>query len=137
MEVLAHVPNGWIEDVVMEMPNPSMDGESISMSQVEGAQNFTPPTNNIEGFNISINNNIWTFRHVSLSKGLNSTKKQDLDKKWATFFNEANIPFNVVWHPSFIEVVKATFESWTYYKPSSYHGLHTNLLKQSKVDVSK
>jgi hypothetical protein len=42
----------------METPNPLMYGESISMFQVEGAQNFTPPTNNIKGFNISINNNI-------------------------------------------------------------------------------
>ncbi len=37
----------------------------------------------------------------------------------------------------FIEVVKATFKCQTYNKPPSYHGLHTNLLKQSKVDVSK
>jgi hypothetical protein len=117
MEVLAHISNGWTEDVAMETPNPLVYGESISMFQVEGAQNFTPPTNNIKGFNISINNNIWTFQHVSLSEGLNSTKKQDLDKKWVTFFNEVNIPFNVVWHLAFIEVVKATYESWTYYKP--------------------
>jgi hypothetical protein len=46
-----------------------------------------------------------------LPKGLNSTKKQDLDKKWAIFFYEVNIPFNVVQHMAFIEVVKATFES--------------------------
>jgi hypothetical protein len=46
-----------------------------------------------------------------LPKGLNLAKKQDLDKKWATFFYEANIPFNVVQHPTFIEVVKATFDS--------------------------
>jgi hypothetical protein len=44
--------------VAIEMSNPLMDGESILMSQVEGAQNFTPPTNNIEGSNISTNNNI-------------------------------------------------------------------------------
>jgi hypothetical protein len=46
-------------------------------------------------------------------------------------------PFNVVRHPMFIEAMKETFKSQTYYKPPSYHGLHTNLLKQSKVDVSK
>jgi hypothetical protein len=57
-EVVAHISNGRIEDVAMETPNPLVDGESISMSQVEGAQNFTPLTNNITGFNISINNNI-------------------------------------------------------------------------------
>jgi hypothetical protein len=83
------------------------------MFQVEEAQNFTPLTNNIEGFNMSINNNIWTFQHVSLSEGLNSTK----NKEWVIFFNEVNIPFNVVEHLTFIEVVKATYESWTYYKP--------------------
>jgi hypothetical protein len=33
--------------------------------------------------------------------------------------------------------MKPTSESQTYYKPLSYHGLHINLLKQSKVDVSK
>jgi hypothetical protein len=32
---------------------------------------------------------------------------------------------------------EATFESQTYYKPPSYHGLRINLLKQSKVNVSK
>jgi hypothetical protein len=72
-----------------------------------------------------------------LPKGLNSTKKQDLDKKWATFVYETNIPFNVVRHLVFIEAMKKTSESWTYCKPSSYYGLHTYLLKQSKVDVSK
>jgi hypothetical protein len=60
-----------------------------------------------------------------------------LDKKCTTFFYEENIPFNVVQCPTFIEVVKATSESWTYYKPLSHHRLCTNLLKQSKVDVSK
>jgi hypothetical protein len=56
---------------------------------------------------------------------------------WATFFYEANISFNIMWHLMFIEAVKATFESRTYYKPLSYHGLCIDLLKQSKVDVSK
>ncbi len=51
--------------------------------------------------------------------------------------HEANIPFNVVWHPTFVEVVKVTSEFQTYYKPSSYYGLRTNLLKKSKMDVSK
>ncbi len=59
-----------------------------------------------------------------------------MDKKWITFFYEANIPFNV-WHPTFIKVVKTTSEFQTYYKPSSYYGLSINLLKQSTVDVSK
>jgi hypothetical protein len=72
-----------------------------------------------------------------LPKGLNLAKKQDLDKKWATFFYEANTPFNVVQHLKFIKIVKATSKYGTCYKPLSFHGLHTNLLKQYKVDVSK
>jgi hypothetical protein len=37
----------------------------------------------------------------------------------------------------FIKDVKTTSKSQTYYKLPSYHGLHTYLLKQSKVIVSK
>jgi hypothetical protein len=114
-----------------------VEGESILTFQMEGAQICTPLVNSIEGPNISTNNNFRTFRQVLLLKVLNSTRIQKLDKKWAIFFYEANIPFNVVRHLTFLKVVKVTFEFETYYKPPSYHGLHTNLLKQSKVDVSK
>jgi hypothetical protein len=96
MEVLAHVLDGCIEDVAMETLNPSMEKNFASTSQVEMVRNVTPPTNSIEGPNKSTNNNIQTFRHVSLPDGFNSTKKQDLDKKWATLFYEVNILFNVV-----------------------------------------
>jgi hypothetical protein len=37
----------------------------------------------------------------------------------------------------FIKDMKATFEFWTYYKPTSYHGIRIDLLKQSNVDVCK
>ncbi len=68
-----------------------------------------------QGFNRSTNSNTQTFQQVSLLEGLNLARKQNLDKKWATFFYEADIPFNVVRHPTFIKVVKATSESQTYY----------------------
>jgi hypothetical protein len=129
MEVPTHISDGWTEDVAMETLNPSMEKTFASTSQVERAQLFTPPTNNIKGPNRSINNNIQTLWQVSLPEGLNSAKKQDLDKKWTTFFYEVNIPFNVVWHSAFIEAVKATSKSQTYYKPPSYHGLRIDLLK--------
>jgi hypothetical protein len=45
-------------DMVMEMPNPSMEGKFVSTSQMEGAQNFTHPTNNIKGLNKFTNNDI-------------------------------------------------------------------------------
>jgi hypothetical protein len=37
MEVLAHMVDGRIEDVAMEMSNPSIERKSILTSQVEGA----------------------------------------------------------------------------------------------------
>jgi hypothetical protein len=136
MEVPTHFLNGWTKDVAIKMPNPLVEGEYASMPQVERAQTCTLLTNNIKGPR-STNNNIQTSWHVSLPKGLNSTKKHDLDKKWATLLYDVNIPFNVVRHPTFIKVMKATSKSWTYYKTPSYHGLCINLLKQSEVDVSK
>jgi hypothetical protein len=59
---------------------------------MEGAQNFTPP---YKQHKVLTNPQITKFIHfqqLSLFKGLNSAKKQDLDKKWATFFHEVNIP---------------------------------------------
>ncbi len=113
MEVLANIPNGWTEDVVIKTLNPLLERKFALMFQVEGVFNFTPFTNRTKVPNNSTNNNIWTFQQISLPKGLNSTKKQDLDKKWATFSYEANIPFNVVQHPAFIETMKTTSKSRT------------------------
>jgi hypothetical protein len=42
MGVPAHILDGLTKDVAMEMPNPSMEGKFVLMSQVKGAQNFTP-----------------------------------------------------------------------------------------------
>ncbi len=61
MEIPTHILDRQIEDVVMEMLNPWMEGKSISTFQVEGTWNFTLLTYNIEGPNISTTNNIWAF----------------------------------------------------------------------------
>ncbi len=129
--------NGSIHSMAIKMPNPLVEGKSISVFQVEGVQISKPPTNNIKGVNRSINNDIQTFQHVSILEWLNLAQKKKLDKKWVILLYELNIPFNVVWHPTFIKVVKATFKFQSHYKPPSYHGLHIYLLKKSKVDVSK
>jgi hypothetical protein len=42
MEILAHILNGRIEDVTIEMSNPLMEGKFVLMFQVKGAQNFIP-----------------------------------------------------------------------------------------------
>jgi len=67
----------------------------------------------IKGFNKSTNNNTQTFQQVSLRMGLKLVLKQNLDNKWASFFNEANIPFNVLLHLMFLKAMKATSESQT------------------------
>jgi hypothetical protein len=38
-------------------------------------------------------------------------KRNELDEKWAAFFYEANVPFNVVRHPTFIAAVEATLKA--------------------------
>ncbi len=75
-----------MQDVAIETPITSMEGETTSTSQVEGAWIYIPPTNNIKGPNKSTNNPSRTFQQVSLQEGWNSTQKQALDKKWAFFF---------------------------------------------------
>ena len=48
---------------------------------------------------------IWELRQHSLPQGFNVLTKEILDKFWASAFYEANIPFNVVRHPTFIHAV--------------------------------
>jgi len=78
------------------------------MFQWKGFKISPPLQTTQKGSNKSTNNNIWTFWQVSFPMGLNSTKKWDLEKKWTILFYETNIPFNVVWHPMFIEIMRAT-----------------------------
>jgi hypothetical protein len=66
---------------------------------------------------------------MTLQEGINSTTKQNLDKKWVTFY-EANIPFNVAHHFAFIDAVKSTSKGKILYKPLSYHSIWTELLKK-------
>jgi hypothetical protein len=60
-----------------------------------------------------------------------------LDKKWPTFFCETNIPFNVVWHLIFLEVVKTTLEFQPIINRHCTMDLCINMLKKSKVNVFK
>ncbi len=130
-------PNGPRNNVAIEILNFLVEGKSTSIFQIEGAQICTSHTNNTKGFDRSRINDTQTFWQVSLQEGLHSIKKHELDKKWATCFYEMNIFFNIVWHSMFIEVVKVTLESRTYFKLPWHHGLCTDSLKQYKVDMSK
>ncbi|MHC5721300.1 MAG: hypothetical protein ACYTX0_57110, partial [Nostoc sp.] len=43
-----------------------------------------------------------------MNDAMNIAKRKELDEKWASFFYEANVPFNVARNPAFIEAVKGT-----------------------------
>ena len=48
------------------------------------------------------------LRQRSLSEGFNASTKEILNIVWVSAFYEANIPFNVVRHPTFIPAVHET-----------------------------
>ena len=49
-----------------------------------------------------------TLRQQHINKAYHTTKRKELDEKWASFFYQANVAFNVVRHPSFTAIVRAT-----------------------------
>ena len=57
---------------------------------------------------------------------------------WATAFYEANIPFNVVRHPTFVNVVRETVRHrMLAYKPPSYNAIRITLLVAKKKNLDK
>jgi hypothetical protein len=46
-----------------------------------------------------------TLRQQHMSEAYHTAKRKELDEKWANFFYQANVAFNVVRHPSFIAAV--------------------------------
>ena len=78
------------------------------------------------------------LRQRSLPEGFNASTKEILDKVWASAFYEANIPFNVVRHPTFIRVVHETARlRMPAYRPPSYNAVCTRLLTAKRIDVEK
>jgi hypothetical protein len=70
-----------------------------------------------------------------MNKAYHSTKQKELDEKWANFFYQANVPFNVVRHPSFTIGVQATLLARFDYEPPSYHAMRTTLIEPTKKHV--
>jgi hypothetical protein len=62
-------------------------------------------------------------------------KRKELDEKWANFFYQANMPFNVVRHPSFIVTVPATSLARFDYEPPSYHAMQMTFIEPTKKHV--
>jgi hypothetical protein len=56
-------------------------------------------------------------------------KLKELDEKWAAFFYESNVAFNVARHPALIVVPKATSTARFDYIPPTYHAMRTKHIK--------
>ena len=78
------------------------------------------------------------LRQLNISEGFNASTKQHLDNMWATAFYEANIPFNVVRHPAFVNAVRETVRHrMPAYKPPLYNAIRTTLLAAKKKNLDK
>ena len=123
------------------MPASVVRGEQqpdASVSANEGGENTGGQNSQVrssEAPNLSLTHSR-SMRQLSVQEGMNASNKQVLDKKWAKFFYEANIPFNVVRHPAFLDAVKSTSESRVVYKPPAYNAIRTKLLKSTKDEVA-
>ena len=75
------------------------------------------------------------MRQQKLDEVYQLNKWKELDEKWASFFYDANLPFNVGRHPVFIEAVNATASVGFNYKLPLYNALRTTLIKSKKIEV--
>ena len=76
-----------------------------------------------------------TLWQQHMSGAYHTTKRKELDEKWANFFYQANVAFNVVSHPSFTAAVHATSLARFNYEPPSYHAMRTTLTEPTKKHV--
>jgi hypothetical protein len=70
-----------------------------------------------------------------MNKAYHSVKRKELDEKWKTFSYEANVPFNVVRHPSFIAAMRATLPARFDYEPPSYHAMRSPFIETTRKHV--
>jgi hypothetical protein len=70
-----------------------------------------------------------------MSEAYHIAKRKELDEKWANFFYQANVAFNVVRHTSFTAAVRATSLARFDYEPPSYHAMRMTLLEPTKKHV--
>ena len=78
-----------------------------------------------------------SLRQQHMSKTYHIAKWKELDEKWATFFYEANVAFNVVRHPSFIAAMRATSQARFDYDPPLYRAMRMTLIEPRKKHVEE
>ena len=64
-----------------------------------------------------------SMEQLELDEVYKLNKQKELDEKWASFFYDVNVPFNVDGHPAFVEAVNVTASAGFNYKPPSYNAL--------------
>ena len=78
------------------------------------------------------------LRQATLPEGFNTSVRQLLDRVWSSAFYEANIPFNIIRHPTFVKAVQETARvRMPAYNPPSYNAVRTKLLTNKKADVQR
>ena len=65
------------------------------------------------------------MRQSGISEGFQEIERRELDKVWAKFFYEANVPFVVAQNAAFKEAVMKTAAFKKPYVPPSYHDIRT------------
>ena len=70
-----------------------------------------------------------------ISDGFHEVQRRELDKAWAKFFYDANVPFAVAKNAAFKEAVMKTAAFKKPYVPPSYHDIRTTLLVQARADL--
>ena len=64
-----------------------------------------------------------SMRQQELDEVYQLNKRKELDEKWASFFYDVNVPFNVGRHPTFVEAVNTIASAGFNYKPPLYNAL--------------
>ena len=75
------------------------------------------------------------MRQSLISDGFHEVQRRELDKAWANFFYDANMPFAIAKNAAFKEAVMKTAAFKKPYVPSSYHDIRTTLLVQARADL--
>jgi hypothetical protein len=85
--------------------------------------------------------NLRSLRQHEFTEVYHITKSKELDEKWAAFFYESNVSFNVARHLAFVAAVKATLATGFNYTPPLYHAMRTKHIepkvKQVKAEIEK
>ena len=76
-----------------------------------------------------------SIRQQELDEAYQLNKQKELNEKWASFFYEANVPFNKGRHLAFVAALNAMAFVGFNYKPLLYNALRKNLIGSKKLEV--